>query len=87
MGAWGLTPDTLHLTANESIGTCRYVSREELSMFDLLQGDRFAVVGTNRGHPAVKKRLDFVMTGGGGDGAQANRRGNPGQDPTAGLPW
>jgi len=33
-------------------------------MFDLPLGDRFAVVGTNRDHPAVKKRLDFLMTGG-----------------------
>jgi hypothetical protein len=33
-------------------------------MFDLLLlGDRVAVVGTNRDHPALKKRLDFLMTG------------------------
>ena len=33
-------------------------------MYDLLLGDLFVVVGTNRDHPAVKRRLDFLMTGG-----------------------
>jgi hypothetical protein len=34
-------------------------------MFDLPPlGDRFGVVGTKGDHPAVKKRLDLLMTGG-----------------------